>query len=156
MPEIRLEERYPSRKNSVLHPAEDFLGLLTSSPPQFGQILFISSVQSWQNVHSYTHIKAVSIKPKGALHLSHSFLISKPIESPPSVYFIAKISRNSGNPLGSDRKYFPGSPAPEKPYHGRKPSLLIKTCSGGNTSVNLLYTFLYAVRLYHSFRFSSS
>lgn len=56
-----------------------FKGLLTSSPPQFGQMLFKSFVQGEQNVHSWTHIYARVFSSIEELQRSHFFLISNAI-----------------------------------------------------------------------------
>lgn len=48
-------------------------GLFTNSPPQFGQIFFISSVQGKQKVHSCTQIKAIESLSIEDVQRSHSF-----------------------------------------------------------------------------------
>jgi len=65
--------------NEQLMTAPVFLGLCTSSPPQLGQVCPISSVQSWQKVHSCTQIYANSISWIVLAHFSHSVFISKAI-----------------------------------------------------------------------------
>ena len=60
-------------------------GLLTSSPPQFGQICFNSSTHFSQKVHSNVQMKAVPCGVRRARHFSHrSFIRSamvKPLNS---------------------------------------------------------------------------
>jgi hypothetical protein len=57
-------------------------GLLTSSPPQFGQISFIASAHFSQKLHSNVQMKAVPCGVRRAWHFSHRSFIRSAIVIP--------------------------------------------------------------------------